>query len=69
MATSDICNAIEKLEKSINALDEAGFGMITGKYIENVSTRKLGRRYGYSQSGIMYRLKKQIEALAKIMSD
>lgn len=57
LATSDTCQSIEMLEKSVSVLPEMDYQIITLIFMEKQSYAKVARKVGYAKTGIQKGLK------------
>lgn len=53
--------AIEETEKTLGKMPEELKGMLTDKFIKGWTFDKVGEKYGFSHSGIQYRMEKETE--------
>ena len=68
LATSDTCQSVELLEKSVSVLPEIDYQIITLVFMERQSYAKVARKVGYSKPGVQYRIGIICKDLCKIMS-
>ena len=68
LATSDTCQSVELLEKSISVLPEIDYKIITLVFMEKQSYAKAARKVGYTKPGVQYRIGIICNDLCKIMS-
>ena len=68
LATSDICQSVELLEKSVSVLPEIDYQIITLIYMEKLSFSKVAKKVGYSKGNLNYRINYACKCLAKIMT-
>ena len=68
LATSDTCQSVELLEKSVSVLPEIDYQIITLVFMERQSYAKVARKVGYTKPGVQYRIGLICKDLCKIMS-
>ena len=68
LATSDMCQSVELLEKSISVLPEIDYQVITLVFMEKQSYTKVAKKVGYSKGNMNYTVKRICKSLAMVMS-
>ena len=68
LATSDICQSVELLEKSVSVLPEIDYQIITLVFMEKQSYAKVARKVGYTKPGVQTRIKIICKNLGEIMN-
>lgn len=53
--------AIDETEKALNKMPKELKGMLTDKFIKGWTYDRVGEKYGFSHSGIQYRMEKETE--------
>ena len=59
--------AIEETEKTLGKMPDELKGMLTDKFIKGWTYDRVGEKYGFSHSGIQYRMEKETENTYEIL--